>query len=83
MLSTESNSCDNCGIDTENEPLTLCDDCNTEPASTAVDLRARIAELEAALATRDDVLELLAHDELEVARERAMAIRAAAREVSK
>lgn len=30
-MSLEPNGCSNCGADTENEPLVLCDDCNEGP----------------------------------------------------
>ena len=42
-------SCANCGIDTENEPLCLCDECNG-PDTQAERLRAELAALKATLA---------------------------------
>jgi predicted ATP-dependent serine protease len=40
-------SCANCGIDTENEPLCLCDECNG-PDTLTERLRAELAALKAA-----------------------------------
>ena len=39
-------SCDNCGSGTENEPLTLCDECDAQDRLGIDQLKARVAELE-------------------------------------
>ena len=43
-------SCDNCGSGTENEQLTLCDECDAQDRLGIDQLKARVAELEAQLA---------------------------------
>jgi hypothetical protein len=44
--------CSNCGRDTENEPLVLCDECNSEPDVSPDGLRAQLSE------TLEDLKEL-------------------------
>lgn len=56
---SDANSCDNCGCDTENEPLTLCDDCGSVGESALSDARALIAaqdEMLKAAARREEQL---------------------------
>jgi hypothetical protein len=36
--------CGNCGCDTENEPLVLCDECNSEPDVSPDGLRAQLRD---------------------------------------